>query len=136
MEPLYVADNLEIGYEPETRILICSWKGRQSEELIRRSGEIIYDLFQKQEGCTRILNDNTRKTGHFVHSIEYTAKNWFPRMIQAGLKRFAWVFSEDIFTELSASLAMPNEHLDVIKVFNSYDEAMRWLLSQEQGVYF
>ena len=46
-------------------------------------------------------------------------------MIKAGLKHFAWVFSRDIFAELSAKKAMPAN--DIVKSFNDLEDARKWL---------
>jgi hypothetical protein len=49
-------------------------------------------------------------------------------MIDAGLKYFAWIFSPNIFAELSAIKAMPAS--DVVTSFNNYDEAYAWLIKR------
>jgi hypothetical protein len=47
-------------------------------------------------------------------------------MINAGLRHFAWVFSRNIFSELSAKKAMPAN--DIVKSFNELEEARQWLI--------
>lgn len=125
MEQLHKATNIEIRFDPETHILFCNWIGFQNEDLLKKSGEIIHDLL-KQKNCTKILNDNTQVQGPWYHSAEWTAKEWFPLMIEAGLKHFAWVCSKDIFAQLSAKRALPGN--PVVKVFHSYDVALEWLI--------
>jgi hypothetical protein len=127
MELLYEAKNLEISYDPVHRFIYCNWIGFQSKEMITRSGAIILDLF-REKGCSKLLNDNTEVTGPWQEAAEWTSNVWFPAMISAGLKHFAWIFSPNLFAELSAKKAMPV--FDVVKSFDSYYEARGWLIRQ------
>ena len=127
MESLYQAKNVEISYDPKNKFLYCNWIGFQNKELIMKSGGIILEVFKRKE-CTKILNDNTEVTGPWQEAAEWTSTVWFPAMIQAGLKHFAWIFSPNIFAELSAKKAMPAS--GVVKSFSSYDDAYSWLILQ------
>ena len=42
----------------------------------------------KKESCTKVLNDNSNVTGAWNAASVWVAENWFPRMIEAGLKKF------------------------------------------------
>jgi len=128
MEMLQKAKNIEISYDETTKILHCNWIGFQNKESIVKSGGDILS-FMKKKGCTKVLNDNTLVTGPWQEAAEWTAKEWFPSMAAAGLKHFAWIFSTNIFSELSAKKAMPGS--DVVKSFNSAKEAKEWLIAQK-----
>ncbi|MCZ8217565.1 MAG: hypothetical protein O9262_15075 [Cyclobacteriaceae bacterium] len=127
MQSLHKAKNIEITYDAVTKIMICNWVGFQNKESIMASGNVILDLVKKK-GITKVLNDNTHVTGPWQEAAEWTAKEWFPAMIAGGLKHFAWIFSSNIFAEMSAKKAMPAS--DVIKSFGSYREASEWLMKQ------
>lgn len=124
MELLHRSSNLEIRYDAKHQILYCNWIGIQTEEALKASGEKILELLISK-GCSKVLNDNTNVVGHWYHSVEWTSSNWFPRMILAGLRHFAWVCSDDVFTQLSAQRAIPPGN--IVKAFNNYDEAFTWL---------
>jgi hypothetical protein len=128
MELLYEAKNLEISYDPVHQFVYCNWIGFQNKEMIIKSGAVILDLF-KEKGYSKVLNDNTEVTGPWQEAAEWTANVWFPSMIAAGLKHFAWIFSPNLFAELSAKKAMPVS--DVVRSFNSYREAYDWLVRQK-----
>jgi hypothetical protein len=128
MQSLHKAKNLEITYDEANKIMICNWIGFQNKESIMASGAVILDLVKKK-GISKVLNDNTHVTGPWQDAAEWTAKEWFPAMIGAGLKHFAWIFSSNIFSELSAKKAMPAS--DVIKSFGAYREAFAWLSQQK-----
>ncbi len=127
MEPLYVEKNLEISYDPVHKFLYCNWIGFQNKELIIACGAVMLRLL-KEKKCSKILNDNRSVTGPWQEAADWTSGVWFPSMIDAGLKHFAWIFSPNIFAELSAIKAMPAS--DVVKSFSDYDEARKWLIEQ------
>jgi hypothetical protein len=128
MESLFKAKNIEISYDAKNGYLYCNWIGFQNKESIIKSGNTILDLL-KQKRVTKVLNDNSQVTGPWQEAAEWTATVWFPNMVAAGLKHFAWIFSNNIFSELSAKKAMPSS--DVVKSFNSLNDAQRWLLEQK-----
>lgn len=128
MELLHKASNIEITYDPVTGILFCNWVGIQDIDTLKNSGQIIMDNL-KLKKCSKILNDNTHVIGPWYHSVDWTSSTWFPEMMDAGLKHFAWVCSKDIFSQLSAKRAIPEGN--VVKVFWKYDQALEWLTSIE-----
>lgn len=128
MEMLQKAKNIEITFDEQNKILNCNWIGFQNKESIVKSGGDILN-FLKKKGCAKVLNDNTQVTGPWQEAAEWTATEWFPAMVGAGLKHFAWIFSTNIFSELSAKKAMPSS--DVVKSFNSITEAKEWLITQK-----
>lgn len=128
MQSLSKQKNLEISYDPENKYLYCNWLGFQNKDSIMKSGVIILDLL-KQKKVSKVLNDNSQVTGPWQEAAEWTATVWFPKMIESGLKHFAWIFSPNIFAELSAKKAMPSS--GIVKSFNSYNDALSWLVLQK-----
>jgi hypothetical protein len=127
MEILHQSKNLEIKFDPSDKVLVCNWIGFQNKDMIMKSGAVILDLLKKHD-VAKVINDNTHVTGTWQDASEWTAKEWFPAMVKAGLKHFAWIFSPNIFAELSAKKAMPSS--DVVKSFGSFDEAKKWVVNQ------
>ena len=122
---LYSAKNIEIG-RAEAGYLYCDWIGYQNKESIMKTGDVILDLVKKNK-VTHVLNDNTRVSGPWQEASQWTADVWFPNMFQAGLQKFAWVLSPNIFAELSAKQAMPNT--ESVKAFGNLEEARNWLVA-------
>ncbi len=89
-----------------------------------QSGAIILDL-QARNAFRKILNDNTQVVGPWHRAARWTADEWFPAMIHAGLSHFAWVLSTNIFAEASAKRALPTG--DLVTTFKSCEEAFAWL---------
>ncbi len=120
--------NLVMELEEEKNYVILRWIGFQTEDDIYKSGEKILEIFKKLD-CSKILNDNTEVRGPWNKASEWTSNVWFPRMIEeGGLKKFAWVFPENVFASLSASKAMPNT--DLVSKFNSHKAAENWLMGE------
>ncbi|MDW7695039.1 hypothetical protein R9C00_29390 [Flammeovirgaceae bacterium SG7u.111] len=126
MEKLFEQKNVVVEYDNVNNYLYINWIGFQREEDIYKAGEAALKIFQGLD-CTKILNDNTNVKGPWNKAAEWTQSYWFPEMIKAGLQKFAWVFSENLFAELSATQAMPNT--DLVHKFSTYEKAEEWLLS-------
>lgn len=126
-ELLYEASNIAISLDRANRILICRWFGFQHEEPTRETGALIQNFFVANK-CTKLLNDNVEVIGPWYHSVEWSANTWFPAMIDAGLKHFAWVCPKDLFAQLSAQRVLP--YHGFIRTFYQVDEAWEWLKSK------
>lgn len=124
-EFLHVARNLEITFTKDTGIMFCRWIGPQTNDDIKNSGAIILELSRKYS-ISKILNDNTQVVGSWFESSEWTVQVWFPSMIEAGLKNFAWIYSPDFFAMVSAKEASPDS--TVVRFFDNYEDAYNWLL--------
>lgn len=118
--------NLVMEHAEEKNYVILRWVGFQTEEDIYRSGEKILEIFKKLD-CSKIINDNREVRGPWNKASEWTQNVWFPQMIEdGGLKKFAWLFPENVFAELSATKAMPDNEL--IKKFQGFSAAENWLM--------
>lgn len=116
--------NIIVSHNTEKNYLYLNWTGFQSEEKIYEAGEEVLQLFKKLD-CSKVINDNREVKGPWNKAADWTLSYWFPNMIKAGLEQFAWVFPKNLFAELSASQAMPDN--DLVKKFDSYEEAEKWL---------
>jgi len=117
--------NIVVEYNEKINYVYLRWRGFQREEDIYESGEKILEIFKGLD-CRKILNDNREVRGPWNKASEWTQNYWFPNMIEAGLQKFAWVFPENLFAELSATKAMPNS--DLIHKFDTYEAAETWLM--------
>jgi hypothetical protein len=82
--------------------LFPNWVGFQKEEDIYEAGEEVLKMFKKMD-CKKILNDNRGVRGPWNKASDWTQNVWSPNMIEAGMQKFAWVFPDNVFAELSAS---------------------------------
>ena len=80
--------------------------------------------------CSKVLNDNSNVVGIWTPSAAWVAEDWFPRMLIAGLKKFAWIYSPSAFSQISTNevlrLLKGNK---VIKTFDNVPAGMQWLMT-------
>jgi hypothetical protein len=127
-EVLFSSKHLDVEYNPEYKYLYANWKGFQTFETIKQGGEKILELLQTK-GARKLLNDNTSVSGPFTNeSQEWAAKNWFPRMMKAGLTHFAWIFSSNVFAVLSAEKTLTAFESKTSKAFEDFKAAQQWIL--------
>jgi hypothetical protein len=128
MEPLHHTEIIEVRYDPESKILHCRWRGKQTTEGIQKAAAIILKITQERK-IEKILNDNSAVIGSWQDAAGWAAKEWFPNMIAAGLRHFAWILPTNIFAELSVKRAMAGME-DVVMTFDDYDKAYEWLIKR------
>lgn len=119
--------HINIFYDVVDDILYADWKGNQNGESVQDGCEkILFHL--KQQQCSKVLNDNTNVTSIWLDASEWVALDWFPRMHQAGCKLFAWVFSPNLYSQLSAEKTLEYGIKGVIATnFQSVQTARTWL---------
>jgi CheY-like chemotaxis protein len=125
---LFQGSSIDIAYDPEKLRLHADWKGYQSVESIRQGSERVLELMVQYE-TYNVLNDNTNVLGIWRGAAEWLAEDWFPRMRQAGLKRFAWINSPSRLSQVStdATVEMLDAEAFGVKVFRDKLDALAWL---------
>ena len=118
--------NVVLTYHEEHNYVYLNWIGFQREQEIYDSGEEILKVFKTLD-CHKVLNDNREVIGPWNSAAKWTQNYWFPEMIKAGLQYFAWVFPDNVFAELSATKAMPDN--EMVRKFLDEKTAESWLLS-------
>lgn len=119
---------IDISFDPEASLLHVNWNGYQSVDSIRQGSEKMLELMQKHDAYI-VLNDNTHVLGIWRDAADWLAHDWFPRMKQAGLKRYAWIYSPSRFSQVStdATLSLMNSDDFGVKTFYDKAEALAWL---------
>ncbi|TRX48202.1 hypothetical protein FNH22_29555 [Fulvivirga sp. M361] len=121
--------HIEILYDEEKHIMYDHWIGFQTVENVMDGCEKILKLFKERPQCNNVLNDNSEVTGPWQGATEWVSSVWFPKMMDEGLKNFAWVLSSNIFAELSAKNVSSDG--DIIQYFNDYKQAEKFLQAKE-----
>ena len=125
---LYTEDFISICYDAEEAWLYADWRGYQTVGTVQAGCEMILKLMVDQE-TSSVLNDNTHVSGIWSGAAEWVATDWFPRMRQAGLRSFAWVYSPSRFSQVSTDATLAHVEPDApwVKVFSTIDDAKAWL---------
>lgn len=131
MQELYDSPSLDISYDSETRVLLADWRGYHSFDSGVAGCERVVEAVRKH-GAEKVLNDNTRVRGLWVGMAEYCAQIWLPRLHEAGMRRFAWVYSPAPLSRISANAVLAAIDPDAfgIEVFYAREDALVWLLDE------
>ena len=97
----YHNEYLSIVCNDEQRWVEVNWIGYQNFESVQNGGMQMLEIL-KASGFTKVLNDNREVLGNWSEASDWAGTVWFPMMIDAGLRDFAWVFSPSIFAQLAA----------------------------------
>ena len=128
MLELYSDSSIDILLDSKTQILHARWKGYQSLNTGTQGCARLLDLMVRHKAF-HILNDNTDVRGLWMGAAEWAAREWFPRMKESGMQRFAWVYSPAKFSQISADTALALLDPDAfgVKVFHDAAAALDWL---------
>jgi PAS domain S-box-containing protein len=123
----YEGNFINIRYQPDGHYMDVDWLGYQNYESVVKGCETLLDLMKKNN-CTWVLNDNTHVKGNWSEAADWGAEVWFPAMAEAGLKKFAWIYSPSTFSRIAANKSLPSKY-DAVQVafFDSKDTALQWL---------
>lgn len=130
METLYESKYKTTYYEPELSLITNIWT---PEDMVdeKFQEEILgwVELVEKYK--PKFLIADTSNFGYAVgiEMQEWTNTQVFPRLIAAGVKKFAIVESKEMLAQLSLEQTMEEEDTGAFmhKFFSSIDEAKEWL---------
>lgn len=119
---------LRISLDVDRNLIHADWIGYQTVSSVQDGCERILELMAARS-ASHVLNDNTNVQGIWSGAALWVARDWFPRMRQAGMGRFAWVYSPARFSRISTdmTLAELGEAAPYIKVFDDIELALAWL---------
>lgn len=107
------------------------WRNMPSKETVKKACEAILKLLlrppQISQKASLVFNDNSKITGAWGAS-SWVAEEWFPQMIAAGLRKFAWIESSaSTLSVISAKRSAMKNQNGIIRLFNNGAEAEKWL---------
>ncbi|GGK60469.1 hypothetical protein ACD591_12160 [Rufibacter glacialis] len=118
---------ISIVFHEEGQYVHADWIGFQTKQSVMDGCERIIEAMQHFE-CSRVLNDNTHVEGIWSAAAEWVGSDWFPRLRQAGMLKFAWVYSPSMFSRLSTDKSLRFTYDTTgIEVFENLEEAKQWL---------
>lgn len=131
-EKLYTSKNFDIEIDVQGKFIYANWKGFQTVDNVKDGCEKMLQIL-KEKKINNVLNDNRLVTGPWQGAADWVAKDWFPRMFAVGLKRFAWVQSTSVFSQLSADKTLSetdkSKKDEAIRSFDDMEIARKWLVS-------
>ncbi len=119
---------LTIYYNESQHWIEADWLGYQNYDSVTRGCMILLNLM-KNNSCTKVLNDNTHVAGNWSEAADWVASFWFPAMKEAGLRHFAWIYSDSTFSRMSANKTVDSIDNHFNHFFDNKEEAEQWLQS-------
>ena len=123
-----VGDFLKLYHCENNTILVADWAGLLTADKARSGCTTILDVL-RQEPYTKILNNNTKVTGHYPGAVNWVGSVWFPTMYELGVRYFAWVYSPAIYTQISTDEIIKLSSKVEIQTFYETGLALQWLVS-------
>ena len=119
--------HIAISYDHLNDWLCADWQGEQNLRSVQQGGHDMLRLLSQQR-CHKVLNDNRNVTGMWSEAAEWAGKDWFPAMVAAGLRYFAWVYSPNVYSRLSTDLTLQFTRGNVVvATFDDVATARAWL---------
>jgi PAS domain S-box-containing protein len=127
-QSFYKGNFIHMHYRPDGQYMDVEWTGYQNYDSVVKGCTIMLELMQKNN-CSKVLNDNTLVKGNWSEASDWGAEVWFPAMAEAGLKKFAWIYSPSTFSRIAANVSLPSEY-DAVQVafFGGQQGARDWIL--------
>lgn len=123
----YSNEHLTISCNRQQKWMEVCWTGYQNFESVQNGGLQMIEVL-RASGLKKVLNDNRQVLGNWSEASDWAGKVWFPMMIEAGLRDFAWVFSPSIFAQLAAQKSFDvSDGKANVRFFHDMEEAKRWL---------
>lgn len=121
----------EIGYDSEKNWGLTNWIGFLPVDYIKSGAESMIDLI-KEYNIKHWLDDNRQIEGAWDEANDWIASSWMPRAIEGGLKKFAIIVPDDIFSQISSEFMVENAEKTDLKMVNwkSEEDAIAWLLEE------
>lgn len=137
LNQVYYRDFVEISFDTNNNWLHANWNGYQSDASVKEGCELILEALTRFN-VSKVLNDNRQVLGIWTGVADWLARNWFPRMRAAGMKRFALIYSPSRMSQVSADAAMLLYDPDGRDVVGFYSEsaAIGWLAIADVQIKF
>lgn len=126
-DDFYQDQHLTISHKAERKAIYADWTGFQSVTTIKHGAAIALEMLKKYK-VEKILNDNTNVLGTWSEAADWVGTEFFPMMEEAGLTKFAWIYSQSGFSQLSAQKSVDVMLGNVeIKFFTAMEAAEKWI---------
>ncbi|WP_224996031.1 STAS/SEC14 domain-containing protein [Cesiribacter sp. SM1] len=117
-------------YNSKDNCVVSEWRGYVSAEEVIAAVQQVMDSFGDLK-FSNSLNDSSKGEGSWDEANDWLAKNWIPYAIANGLKRFAFIVSDDVFSAMSSDdlvTKIPGAGLEM-RTFQTRAEGEAWLKS-------
>lgn len=126
----YQDSTITLSYNAAHVRIDADWTGFQNLDSVQRGCLRMMDMLIKNK-AHKVLNDNTHVLGNWSEAADWGAQEWFPAMEKAGLRYFAWVNSQSVFSQLSARKSVDALSGGIVnQFFTDLKSAEAWINEQ------
>ncbi len=121
-----------ITYRKDQDLFYANWIGADLSLAQVQEGALLFLSLIKEKEQSKLLNDNRQLIGVWDEANDWLANEWMPQVIQAGLSKFAHIYSKDFYANLSAEFLEDNAKKIggfEIKLFDDEQKAVDWLMA-------
>lgn len=129
-EIIFQLKNITIKYFPGQRLIVQSWFDFVASADFRKAIDFTRSFSENNE-VHFIVSDALKQAAISPTDSSYAAAV-MPQLVASGLKAFAFVIPEDIFTKISLKKFSDLEQTHQVQYFYDFDEAMNWIKEIEQ----
>lgn len=123
----YTDSYISINYIPDYNWLYVDWTGYQTEESVMHGGMMMLNALREHQ-IEKVLNDNTHVIGIWTPAAKWAGEVWFPKMVESGLRFFAWIYSPSRLSQISTDQTLTNTvNTENIRTFYNIEDATTWL---------
>lgn len=117
-----------VYWDEATKCVHVEWKGFVHGDMVKRTLNTALDLF-KTKKTDRWLADMRKVKVFGEEDSRWVNEDWFPRAIQAGVRRMALPVPESVLAQMSLQRLMRNVNEGDLETayFGSVEEAKAWL---------
>ena len=118
---------LTITSDADHEWLYADWHGQVDSEDVMTGAVNLLNALQKEQ-CTKVLNNNTKLAGIWADAAIWGAEELLPQLYKAGCRYFAWVYSPEVYSRLSAEIIIEHTTAGImLRTFEDLKTAGDWL---------
>ena len=129
MELLIDKHHISIFYDPR-HFVVARWKGYFTNESFK-DGCLLIMKYIAEKKCSLGLNDGRLAKGTFLQALGWVDDSFLPQLIQAGIKKIAYVVSSEFASLRSIERVLELTDEYQAQLFDDYDAAVNWLLGDK-----
>lgn len=122
---VYKKDNVNIRFLDKYNLLVQTWTTFIKSEDFRKAIDFTTE-FVSQNPVHYIISDALKQAAVRPDDSAYAA-SVMPTLVNSGLKAFAFVIPEDIFTKLALKKFSDIENTEQVQYFWDIEEALAWI---------
>ena len=126
----HTSNGVHTTFLQHNKYIEVRWNGHITSEDVVSTAKVYLELLLHHP-CPKLLNNKSEATGDWQDANEWIQFEWVPQVTKAGLHYMAHIYSDNMFSRLSALdlLERTTPHLYLAN-FNEREQAISWLLQQ------